>query len=423
MKVLSNILPIYKNNYQNINQRPQRVRFENSYDTVSFTSLKTNSAQKLLPEITSIDENLGYIKSFFAQIKTNPVKATKIRKGFSNLIPAKTDGLTFKTGDKSSISIFRGRKDSNIIRISVKEDKNLHHFLVDLEGNVISNVNPKNPTVLPQKIKYMTANEISNSPIAQYVSLAADNLNGYTRYLSEINLRPSRSISKEVKHTDMTQIYDITHSVYDNVKKSLKSVTDLFSMKVQELPAHIIPVTDSKTGKIKALSVKTSDGGELRFSKKLNPLYKDSLTYLAFEKTKPDGTQSFMSIDLNTYKFLKMKEKGKPIVTNHSVHEYSLEEVESRKFSEKLEEYIEEIKGKNQISAQNPVPPKQTVLKPDNTSDIETKAREKAVKDAKLFSDTYFTTFVEQVKLNLKAQLETFSSQFDEIIKGILKQQ
>ena len=129
MKVLNNLLPIYTNNYENVNQKPQRIQFKNTYDTVSFTSIRPNSAQKLLPEITSINENLEYIKSFFAQIKTNPVKATKIRKGFSNLIPAKTDGLTFKIDDKSYISILRGRKDSNIIRISVKEDKNAQHFL------------------------------------------------------------------------------------------------------------------------------------------------------------------------------------------------------------------------------------------------------------------------------------------------------
>ena len=261
----------------------------------------------------------------------------------------------------------------------------------------------------------MTANEMSNSPIAQYVSLAAENLNKYTRYLSEINLKPSKKISKDVKHTNMNPIYNMTQNMYDRVKKTVAGITELFSVKPEYLPSHIIPLIDSKSGKISALSVKTSDGGELRFSKKFNPSYKDSLTYLSFEKIKPGGTQSFLSIDLNSYKFLKMKEKGKPIVTNDCVQEYSLEEVQNRKFVEKLEEYVEEIsvKAPNRFQAE--------LSDAKEMTDIERNAKEKAVKDAKLFSDTYFTTFVEQVKQNLKTQLETFGTQFDNIIKGILK--
>ena len=110
-----------------------------------------------------------------------------------------------------------------------------------------------------------------------------------------------------------------------------------------------------------------------------------------------------------------MKEKGKPIVTNDCVQEYSLEEVQNRKFVEKLEEYVEEIsvKAPNRFQAE--------LSDAKEMTDIERNAKEKAVKDAKLFSDTYFTTFVEQVKQNLKTQLETFGTQFDNIIKGILK--
>ena len=225
------------------------------------------------------------------------------------------------------------------------------------------------------------------------------------------------------------------------------------SLKPEELPSHISPLIDSKSGKVKGLSVKTSDGGELRFSKKLNPMYKESLIYLAFEKIKPDGSQSFMSIDLNTYKFLKMKEKGKPMVSNHCVHEYDIQEVRNRDFVEKLEEYVEEITGKkvdNQqqtkiVSKKEEQTPK--VVEPDNAndlppktldtdnanelpqqtldislSDIEQRAKEKAINDAKLFSDAYFSMFAEQLKLNLKAKLDAFGAQLDKVIKEILKQ-
>ena len=421
MKVLNNISQIYSNKFQYNNQKPQTVHSKNSYESVSFTNSKygilSEQAQK---QISNIYTSLDFVKNFFSLLKTNPTQATKIRRNFQNLVETKTNSLTFKTDDNCSLIISRGRNNQDLLRISVREDEVTKHFIIYGSNRVIKNTNQNKPSNIPVKIKYMTDSEIADSQVEHYITLACNNLYKYAKYLKNSTAKLPK-IKFPVKF-DLSGLYD------DTIKEAVKFINDLFLKKPEELPSHLIPKINAATGRIAALSVKTSDGGELRFSKRLNPKYKDSLRYLAFEKINPDGTPAYMSIDLSTYQFLKMKEKGKPMITYNSVHEYSIEEVHNRNLVEKLEEYMKEIKGKEpEVPNKHPQKPAKTEpvkVNSDSNSntDIVKQAEDKAVSDAKLFSDTYFRTFFEQIKQNLKTQIETFNLQIDDIVKGILKQ-
>ena len=124
-------------------------------------------------------------------------------------------------------------------------------------------------------------------------------------------------------------------------KNIVKYITKLFNQK--DFPSHLTPKS-TPNGTILGFTLNTDDGGTLKVMKKVECSYGSTMSYLSFEKVKPDNSMNFIRIDMITNKILRTKDKGKPhISSDHIVYELTPDQLKRRKIEEKLDYYMAQI--------------------------------------------------------------------------------
>lgn len=115
-------------------------------------------------------------------------------------------------------------------------------------------------------------------------------------------------------------------------------IRDFFERDPKTLSSDITPMVSSQN-KIVGLKLDTADG-TLKVQKQVKPLFADSLPYFLIKEIKNDGKISILGVDLKEYKFIKMKEDGKPRIKDDILYEYTPEQVIKKKYIERLESFI-----------------------------------------------------------------------------------
>lgn len=258
--------------------------------------------------LENMHTNIDSINNFFHKLSTNPVKAEKIKNNYPDLVrKQKKKGIIFNLdNEEGTITILRNRNKNTLLRLIINNQNGENHFLIDGYDKIVANLNKKNPTILPPKLRYMTSTEINSSGVKQYIEIAGRKISDYTQYL--------KSFDNGIKPSITT---------VPNANESLKKILTIFEGKGENLPDNLRLLVSPNNNKVLAFNLKTSDGGELKVSKKVSSEYKEDLRYLSFEETLPDGAKKFLSIDLLTNDFLKTGLKGKPVVINDKVLSYT----------------------------------------------------------------------------------------------------
>lgn len=295
-------------------------------------------------EVENLHNNLKIIKNFFSQFETNPLKATQIKKGYDKLIITKgQSGLTFKLGDTKSLHISQGRSNKDLIRMVATEDDKSTHYLLAGYNKAVSNLNQKNPQFIPQNLRYMTVEEIKNSPIKQYISIANKEVEDFSKYLL--------SLGDNKKTTSRTA--KIINTPNKIPEYSTVDIMTIFNKnEIQKLPEQAKPIV-SKTGSLLGFKMPLSDGAELLVTKKMSSDYGADLTYISIKETTPDGIERYFAIDCTTNDFLKTRTAGKPIVTNNNVYSYTPSEMKEKNIKNHFNRYMNEILGASKSSENN----------------------------------------------------------------------
>lgn len=295
-------------------------------------------------EVENLHNNLKIVKDFFSKLETNPIKATQIRKGYEKLIITKgKSGLTFKLDDTKSLHISQGRSNKDLIRIVANEDDKATHYILAGYNKAVSNINQKNPQFIPQKLRYMTVEEIKNSPIKQYISIANKEVENFSRYLLNLG-ENEKTTSRAAK---------IINTLNKSPEYSTLDMMTIFNKnEIQKLPEQAKPIV-SKTGALLGFKMPLSDGAELLVTKKMSSDYGADLTYLSVKETTPDGIERYFAIDCTTNDFLKTRTAGKPIVTNNNVYSYTPSEIKEKNIKNHFNRYMNEILGASKSSENN----------------------------------------------------------------------
>lgn len=295
-------------------------------------------------EVENLHNNLKIVKNFFSQLETNPIKATQIRKGYEKLIVTKgKSGLTFKLDDTKSLQIIQGRNNKDLIRINITEDDKSTHYMLAGYNKAVSNLNQKNPQFIPPKLRYMTVEEIKNSPIKRYISLANKEVENFSKYLLSQgnNGKTTSNTAKMISTSNIISEYS-----------TLDMMTIFNKNEIQKLPEQAKPIV-SKTGKLLGFKMPLSDGAELLVTKKMSSDYGADLTYLSIKETTTDGVERYFAIDCTTSDFLKTRTGGKPVVTNNNVYSYTPSELKEKNIKNHFNRYMNEIIGASKSSENN----------------------------------------------------------------------
>lgn len=432
MKIIGYLYPQAKYNYTSNRENNNQIYFTGANKTItsSFGSFSKATQGKL----ENLHLNLKNIQELFLKFAHNPQKSIAIKNGYKNkdmLQKNRNSGISFKLPDNEGILTIRQLRTNNrLIKFIVEKEGKIFNFLTDGFNKSVANLNKKNPQFLPRKFRYMMPNEIKESNIEKYIEYADDEIQKYRQYLDKFkdsSVKPTvKTPKKTTKKAKAEKALNEVKEIKTEINKTdINNIMALFQKKPEELPPHIKPLL-SPSNSILGFSLQTNDGATLKVSKKLNAKYGGNMAYLSFEKFFPNGEKSYMSIDLQTHKFLKMKDAGKPLIRNHTVYEYDKDEIKKRNMVEKFEAYTNEIlkdKNKADINPQPaPIKENETVSEPAKTDPLE-KLKEntikKATEDAKTLSDLYFKTFTQEFQKNITQKLNDFKANIDTFLQNL----
>ena len=428
MRVANNIFA-FGNNYSNFNYKRNENKTYISttidYDTVTFTGrrpkdfvnavgqakkavakatkgtgkrhIKNVMHAQLNPEtqkqVENIHKNLTIITEFFKRLKTNPPRAEKIKSDYINLVTGtKKQGFTFTMEPpfgKNIMTISRGKNEPNLLRLVVETpDKQETHVLLDGFDKVVGNLNKKNPRFMPPKFRYMTTEELNAGYTKAYIQMANSQLENFAQYLERVSTEaPIKTRKPNVPTTTTKLVTELSPAL--SREQSISKLFELFEKGADEIPAHINPQISQSSQKVVVFSLKTEDGGTLRVSKRMNPLYGSQLRYVTLEKTSPEGYKHFISIDFETKEFLKCDTtNGKPKIVNDSIFSYTPAEIKEYNIEHKFNDYMKEI---FRASKETDTPHEVTVLKTKDNTQIKRKIEDMDVSE---FEDARITAEV-----------------------------
>lgn len=357
MKIYNNIFQsntLYKNNATTnlINFRANKFKTVMKSSHLIDNSLSASLDLPTQDIVESIYRNMKALKKLF---KTNTQKAIDMRSKYPNILqkPILQGGYSFILTDGEdkgkTLSIVRSKNASDILRLVVTEnghENSSKHVLIKGLDKVVANINQKYPYVIPQKLRYMSAKEITDSNVVRYISIIEQNLDNYYRFLQGEKV-VEKSLIKEKEEVVPEKPIQRKESVM-RVTKSQTEMTDkifeIFDNGVEKLPKHISPKISPNSGKVLLFTLATEDGGNLRVSKSMNPDYSDKLRYIWIAKTMPDGKIKYLAIDTTSKKFLKTDSKsGKPMIPDGEIIFYTTAEVERLNLKEFFEETYNQI--------------------------------------------------------------------------------
>ena len=346
-------------------------------------------------QVENIHRNLSIISEFFEKLKTNPLRAERIKSGYIHYVTGtKKHGYTFTMGfpfDKNTMTISRSKSEPNLLRLVIETpEKQESHVLIDGFDKVVGNLNKKNPRLMPQKFRYKTAEELNGDYTKVYIKMANSELENFTQYLEQVSSEQPIKTRKKVG-TDSVSVSTIkpitrTISPAQTREQSISKLFGIFDKGADEVPAHINPQISTSSKKIVVFSLKTEDGGTLKVSKRMNPEYGSQLRYVTLEKISPEGHKHFISIDFDTKEFLKCDStNGKPKIVSDSVFSYTPAEIKDYNIENKFNSYMEEI---FRASKETDTPHEVTVLKLKEKPQQKTKIEDLDVSE---FEDTRIT--------------------------------
>lgn len=440
MKIISYLYPQakYTNLPKNeVPQNKQNIYFTSRQKTITSTFGAFSNATQ--DKLENLHINLQNIQEIFSIFTSNPNKAIAIKEGYKNpnmIQKNRNSGIAFKLPEGQGILTVKPlRVNNKLLRFILEKDGKVIHFITDGFNKAISNLSEKHPQFLPRKFKYMLPNEIKESNIEKYIEYADDEIQKYNKYLSKFkDSSVSPRSSKKASVNEVKNLKTVSETKIKVAKKDIEKIMSVFQKKPQELPEHIKPIL-SPSDSILGFNIKTDDNAILKVSKKINSKYGEDMAYLSFEKIFSNGDKSYMSIDMQTYKFLKMKDAGKPLIRGNKVYEYTQDEIIKRNMVEKFEAYTKEIfkdkKPLNQKPEQEIVkttaepvqekPISEPVKSVENQPLEELKANtiKKAKEDANTLSDLYFKTFAEEFNKNITEKLNNFKVNLDKFIQDL----
>ena len=448
---------LYPNFITGKNQKREYKGYNINFSAKTISSSYGRLSSDAQKSLENLHINLKAIQELFLQFAHYPAKAIAIKDGYSALIQKnRNQGLAFNLPNNEGSMIIRQlRSNDRLLRFIVEKDGNETHFLTEDFYKVVANINKNNPQFLPRRFKYMQPNEIRDSKIEDYIKYADEEIQKYNDYLNQYRnpekIKELQVKKRKAKAEKIVQKTVEKNPVIKNIleEKDVKLITDIFQMAPDQLPESISATVGTKNNII-GLKLLTSDGATLKVSKKVNAQYGDTMTYLSFEKLFPDGTKSYMSVDLKSFKFLKMKDLGKPLIRNHSVYEYSEDEVIKRNMVEKFMSYTDDIlkdikpQEQNKVTKEtvtekkpreqrqskqlheqelpqvvSPIPeivPEKSDFLSDNFEKLKELTINKAKEDAKTLSDLYFKTFAESFNQNIMQKLADFKTEIEKLL-------
>lgn len=323
---------------------------------ISGSKLTSVAASLDLPTqdiVESIYKKMRGLKQYFG--KTNFQKAIEMRSKypFIESKPVLRGGYSFSLfeGDEKgkSLSVMRSKNASDILRIVITEHgetENSTHFLIKGLDKVVANLNQKYPFMVPAKLRFMSAKELTESNVVKYIVLAEKELEKYYKFLQGEDSAAFPEIQK-AKEEYAPKRKSPTESAM-RVSKTQSEMTDkifgIFDNTVDGLPKHISPMISPSSGKVLIINLTTDDDGSLRVSKTMNPEYGDKLRYISVRRIMRDGSKKFLAIDTATKKFLKVDSvSGRPLIPDGEPLFYSSAELESRKLRELFEDTYNQI--------------------------------------------------------------------------------
>lgn len=453
-------------------------------------------AEPLQKKIENIHKNIDLIQNFFADYTVkNPQLGAKIKKGYPDLIPKRQSGIVFKLPE-NTIEVMRSQTRDNILYISIDDGSNeFNGIVVDGKDKLIANVLKRHPHMLPRGIKHMNAERMEQAQPEKFINLADEKIQGYSDYvrklqsgeipMPKVGLTPARKewldkngikttrqvnaesvepkeikpkkqkITKYLDRTDerkskiphkpskMTTAEYLDYMT-EKSKKIIKKVSELLLTDSKDLPPHLNPKTGSN-GKPLGFTIKTDDGGELKVMRKIVGSYGSSMPYLSFEKSNPDNTMNFISLDMISNKVLRTKDRGKPhISSDHVVYELTPDELKKRKIEDKLDYYMsqifreqpDEVKHatktepvvadvKKEVEKTENIAPKEKTVRTEKkvvNNDLEklkTDMRELGKRDGSIAATEYFNAFKEQFITDLKEKMSAFNSEVHKFLESL----
>ncbi|MBE7710289.1 MAG: hypothetical protein E7Z93_07580 [Cyanobacteria bacterium SIG32] len=389
MRVTNNLLVFnpYKRNTQN-NHVQHKSYMQNTVDTVSFSARFKAPRQISEPAIfnqatqdtvQSIYAKLKTVKKFFADML--PAKASHIKQEYEPLLIYKGNkGHTFMLKDNpdgiETLTVARSNKNSNLIRIVVRDkDKNATHFLIDGLDKSVANINQNAPFMMPPSFRYMSAEEITNSGVKKYITLADEELTKYAEFLENYG-KPNKAQEVVQELPKPAKVAEVVEAKLPEIKPN--KLINIFDTPVDKLPKHINPQVSPSSGKMVGFTLNAEDGSTIRVIKTMNPNYGDQLKYISIRKTTPSGEKQYISVDLLNKELLKTDQlTGKPIIENDTVYHYTPQELARENVAENFEAIMKEIFRSSKASDKN-LSQEITVLK------IKEKPQPKKVKEVSI---------------------------------------
>ena len=222
------------------------------------------------------------MSEFFGNLKTNPIKAEKIKEGYHAFVKVpKKRGYTLSMPyphSDGTITISKTKNDDSLLRLVVTDSKAKEtHFLLDGFDKVVSNINQNNPRFLPIKFRYMTAAELDQAGAKMYINIADSQMQSFAQYLRNIGSGQVEKTAKNInpEQISLTQAKTIVKEL-SPAQQRMQSITqllDIFKKDANEFPNHIDPQISPSNKKVVMFSLKTEDGGTLKVSKRINPEY------------------------------------------------------------------------------------------------------------------------------------------------------
>lgn len=460
------------NNYQRqpfISSNADEVNFGMRVDYGIPAKLEKSLQNKIL----NINENIDLIQEFFKRYTVkNPQLGAKIKKGYSDLIPKRQSGIVFKLPDSdNTIEIMRGQKRKNILYISIDDGSSDFKGIIIDDNKLIANYLKRHPHMLPAVIKYMNAERMKNANPERFINIADEKLQNYGDYIRKLQSgeipipkltktaeEKTKSVGKLTKIVDRSTIAKhrkteatsaLKNAKFEDyiIKKSkniISKITKLLNCDVKDFPEHLTPKL-APSGKPLGFTLQTDDGGTLKVMRKAVGSYGSSMPYLSFEKSNPDGTFNFISIDMISNKILRTKDRGKPhISSDHIVYDLNNDEIKKRKIEDKLDYYMNQIfkkeikpvvKDNASVSKQVNEPeilPAVTkeesakseaegLIPNDNLEKLKQEMRELGRKNGSIAATEYFNSFKEQFVLEVQQKMAEFSSEFQKFIESLSK--
>lgn len=424
-------------------------------DSFTFTG---NVSKPVEESLAVIQECLGKIEHYFSSI--DGIKITTIRKNYPRLIPRKGSGLTFKVTEyDENLTVMRNNKDKRFLRFSVKNDIKDDFFIFD--GSTLVN----------------QTKSLKEKDVEEYVNIARKEIQNFAEYVSDsVTAKPVPKPIEKVKPKLITEkVLKVGIANYSNAPLPVQKIMRIFESDASTISKELKVTTSPTNNQILAISKVMQDGSQLSVTKGINTNYGDSLTYLTFRKISPDGTKSYMAVDLKYYKFLMLNRDFKPLIRNNQLYEYPETDVLKRHMNERLTDYVDELtkdilpkevkvepkpvekkpvieevkvepkKSEKPVKPQKEKPPRKVkpkeIQKPlkesetpdkepkvrikpvsvsnniDDKDEIMQKIRIKAVQDAQEAANIYFETFKNEFQKNILEQFTKLQEKFAQMFK------